>query len=157
MNTEICSHYVWLGNPRHIRQPAGSRCSLLSSYRLPPLTNLGVDPYDSDETDPQRTGALESSLWELHTLQDHYNPTVAQICRIISEQFTKQQYNIEDFLDHGYLTMLESELKKDGKKEPVVEFRIPKKLFEREVDVNEDEQSRALKIPDPLFDIWTFY
>lgn len=134
---------------------------MLHRSPYPPYTkskeNLGVDPYNPQEMDPQRTNALDSSLWELHTLQDHYNPTVAQICRIVSEQFTKQQYNIEDFLDHGYATMLESELKKDGKKEPVIEYRIPKKLFEKELDEAEDEQSRALKVPDPLFDNWSFY
>lgn len=123
-------------------------------HRLPhpPYTetkgNLGVDPYDPEEQDPQQTGAIDSSLWELNTLQDHYNPTVASICRIISEQFTKQQYNLEDFLDHGFITLLESELKKDGKREPVVEWRIPKTLFEKE----EGDEKR-----DTLLDIWSIY
>lgn len=118
----------------------------------PPYTkskdNLGIDPYDPEEKDPQQTGAIDSSLWELHTLQDHYNPTVSSICRIISEQFTKQQYNLEDFLDHGYVTMLENELKKDGKREPVVEWRIPRKLFEKEKEGEEK---------DVLLDTWSFY
>lgn len=124
---------------------------LLHRNPYPPYTkskeNLGEDPYDVDEQDPQATNAVDSSLWELHTLQDHYNPTVSSICRIISEQFTKHQYHLEDFLDHGYVTMLESELKKDGKKEPVVEWKIPKKLFEKED--GHDEK-------DALLDIWSF-
>lgn len=126
---------------------------MLHRNPYPPYTkskqNLGLDPYDSEEQDPQKTNAIDSSLWELHTLQDHYNPTVAQICRIISEQFTKQQYNLEDFLDHGYATMLESELKKEPKKDPVVEWRIPRKIFEREVP---DDGSD----PDCLLDNWSF-
>ena len=125
---------------------------MLQRNPYPPYTktkeDLGLDPYDPEETDPQHTGAIDSSLWELHTLQDHYNPTVASICRIISEQFTKQQYNLEDFLDHGYVTMLESELKKDGKREPVVEWRIPTMLFEKEDGV---------EAKDPLLDTWSFY
>ena len=101
----------------------------------PPYTestdNLGEDPFDMMETDPQKTPAIDSSLWELETLQSHYHPNVASLAGIISEQFTKQQYNIEDFLDHGYGSMLESELAKQAKREAVVEWKIPKRIFLR--------------------------
>lgn len=60
------------------------------------------DPFLQDEPDPTETQAIESSLWELVHLQDHYHPNVATIAKIVSEQFTKQSYNIEDFLDHSY-------------------------------------------------------
>ena len=63
------------------------------------------DPFRMDEPDPMRTDALESSLWEIQTLQSHYHPNVATIAKIISEQFTKQSYNLEDFLDHSYGTV----------------------------------------------------
>ena len=62
----------------------------------------GDDPFLVDEPDPMETDAIESSLWEIYTLQDHYHPNVATVARIISEQFTKQAYNLEDFLDHSY-------------------------------------------------------
>ena len=62
----------------------------------------GEDPFLVDEADPMKTDAIESSLWEIHTLRYHYHPNVATIARIISEQFTKQAYNLEDFLDHSY-------------------------------------------------------
>lgn len=127
---------------------------MLHRHPHPPYTqtaeNIGVDPYDPDEPDPQKSNAIHSSLWELETLQSHYHPTVASIARIISEQFTKQQYNIEDFLDHGYITMLESELKKESKRPPVVEYRIPKRIFGRED--GEDEKT----VNDPLLDLWEF-
>jgi U3 small nucleolar RNA-associated protein 19 len=108
----------------------------------PPYTksteNLGEDPFDMRQSDPQKTNAIDSSLWELETLQSHYHPNVASLARIISEQFTKQQYNIEDFLDHGYGSMLESELAKESKKVPVVEWKIPKRIFTR-AEVEEEE------------------
>ena len=63
------------------------------------------DPFDMQEPDPMRTRALESSLWEIETLQSHYHPNVGMLARIISEQFTKHQYNLEDFLDHSYGTV----------------------------------------------------
>lgn len=125
----------------------------------PPYTktkdNLGRDPYDPAEPDPQQTSAIDSSLWELETLQSHYHPTVASIARIISEQFTKQQYNVEDFLDHGYGTMMDSELKeKNGKKQarakpPVVEYKIPKTIFFKEQGDHEEPQHAIL-------DLWSF-
>lgn len=97
------------------------------------LSKSGMhDPFDAREPDPNLTDAISSSLWEIETLQSHYHPNVAALAKIISEQFTKQQYNLEDFLDHSYQAMLEAELGKEErafKKAPVVEFQIPKRIF----------------------------
>jgi U3 small nucleolar RNA-associated protein 19 len=60
------------------------------------------DPFLPDEDDPMETNAIDSSLWEIVMLQTHYHPNVATLAKIISEQFTKQAYNLEDFLDHSY-------------------------------------------------------
>jgi U3 small nucleolar RNA-associated protein 19 len=60
------------------------------------------DPFLPDETDPMETNAIDSCLWEIVQLQSHYHPNVATIAKIISEQFTKQSYSLEDFLDHSY-------------------------------------------------------
>lgn len=64
-----------------------------------------ADPFLSDEPDPMKTKAIDSCLWELVQLQSHFHPNVATIARIMSEQFTKQSYNIEDFLDHSYASV----------------------------------------------------
>ncbi|KAI1496571.1 CBF/Mak21 family-domain-containing protein [Biscogniauxia marginata] len=87
------------------------------------------DPFIAEEEDPMETRAIESCLWEVVQLQSHYHPNVATIAKIISEQFTKQAYNIEDFLDHSYSSLLDAELSKQVKKPPVVEFMIPKRVF----------------------------
>lgn len=63
------------------------------------------DPFRENELDPMKTDALESSLWEIQMLQSHYHPNVATIAKIISEQFTKHAYTLEDFLDHSYGTV----------------------------------------------------
>lgn len=63
------------------------------------------DPYLSDATDPMESKADESCLWEILMLQSHYHPNVATLAKIISEQFTKQSYNMEDFLDHSYASV----------------------------------------------------
>ena len=60
------------------------------------------DPFGINEMDPMKTGAIDSCLWELVSLQSHYHPSVSSLAKIISQQFTKQSYNLEDFLDHSY-------------------------------------------------------
>ena len=70
------------------------------------LKNDGFkDLFDPDEPDPMETKAIDSCLWELVQLQSHYHPNVATIAKVLSEQFTKQSYNMEDFLDHSYATV----------------------------------------------------
>ena len=63
------------------------------------------DPFKMNELDPTQTDAIESSLWEIVTLQSHYDPNVATIAKIISQPFTKPVYNLEDFLDRSYATV----------------------------------------------------
>lgn len=88
------------------------------------------DPFDMLCTDPMESHAIDSSLWEIETLQSHYHPNVATLAKIISEQFTKRSYSLEDFLDHNYKDLVQAELgKKDLKRAPVVEFEIPKRIF----------------------------
>lgn len=94
------------------------------------LANEGLeDPYLPNEEDPMETHAIDSCIWEVVQLQSHYHPNVATITKIISEQFTKQIYNMEDFLDHSYGSLLEAEMVKNVKKAPVVEFSIPKRVL----------------------------
>ncbi|CAG8952330.1 hypothetical protein HYFRA_00001075 [Hymenoscyphus fraxineus] len=108
-----------------------------------------VDPFDMDEEDPMETNAIQSSIWEIVTLQSHYHANVATLAKIISEQFTKHAYNLEDFLDHSYGSMIESELGKDVKKVPVVEYEIPKRIFL--------EQNAELGLEDSLLvKLWDF-
>ncbi|PQE11547.1 cbf mak21 family protein [Rutstroemia sp. NJR-2017a WRK4] len=108
-----------------------------------------ADPFSMDEEDPMLTNAIDSSLWEIVTLQSHYHPNVATLAKIISEQFTKHAYNLEDFLDHSYSSMLEAELSKDVKKIPVVEYEIPKKIFMKHEADSGLEDSLLVKL-------WTF-
>ncbi|KAF2754083.1 CBF-domain-containing protein [Pseudovirgaria hyperparasitica] len=90
------------------------------------------DPFDMEESNPMETGAIESSLWEIETLQSVYHPNVATLANVISEQFTKRSYNLEDFLDHTYSGMIDAELKKNLKRAPEVEYHIPKRIFTAE-------------------------
>ncbi|KAI1456005.1 CBF/Mak21 family-domain-containing protein [Annulohypoxylon moriforme] len=113
------------------------------------LENEGMaDPFIADEEDPMETRAIDSCLWEVVQLQSHYHPNVATIAKIISEQFTKQSYNIEDFLDHSYSSLLDAELSKQVKKAPVVEFMIPKRVFLPQDPASGTEDSLLAKLWD---------
>ena len=90
------------------------------------------DPFDMSQPDPMLTNAIDSSLWELHTLQDHWHPNVATLARILSEQFTKRDYQLDDFLDHSYAGLIEAELGKEMKRKVEVEWEIPKRIVTSE-------------------------
>jgi U3 small nucleolar RNA-associated protein 19 len=90
------------------------------------------DPFDISQADPMLTNAIDSSLWELDTLQDHWHPNVATLAKIMSEQFTKREYQLEDFLDHSYAGLIEAELGKEMKRKVEVEWEIPKRIVTSE-------------------------
>ncbi|KAK3330818.1 CBF/Mak21 family-domain-containing protein [Apodospora peruviana] len=107
-----------------------------------------ADPFLPDEQDPMETHAIDSCLWEIVQLQSHYHPNVATIAKIISEQFTKQAYSVEDFLDHSYGSLLEAEMTKNIKKAPVVEFTIPKHIFTKAQSGTEENDSLLVSLWD---------
>jgi U3 small nucleolar RNA-associated protein 19 len=99
----------------------------------PNYNDEGIDdPFDMKQEDPLSTGAIDSSLWELETLRSHYHPNVATLAKIMGEQFTKRNYQLEDFLDHSYASLIDAELGKQIKKMPVVEWDIPKHIITME-------------------------
>ncbi|KAJ9137949.1 Nucleolar complex protein [Pleurostoma richardsiae] len=106
------------------------------------------DPFLEDEEDPMETRAIDSCLWEIVQLQSHYHPNVATIAKVMSEQFTKQFYKFEDFLDHSYGSLLEAEMSKEVKKPPVVEFMIPKRIFLLQDKESGVEDSLLVKLWD---------
>ncbi|KAI1295708.1 hypothetical protein EDD11_007847 [Mortierella claussenii] len=85
------------------------------------------DLYDHAEQDPMKSHALQSSLWELQTLQNHFAPNVSTLAKIFNEQFTKPSYNLEDFLDHTYATMFQNEMTKKRKGEAALAVEAPPK------------------------------
>ncbi|KAK4230967.1 CBF/Mak21 family-domain-containing protein [Podospora fimiseda] len=107
-----------------------------------------VDPFLPNEQNPMETHAIDSCLWEIVQLQSHYHPNVATIAKIIGEQFTKQAYNTEDFLDHSYSSLFEAEMNKEVKKPPVVEFMIPKHIFTKADTVTGETDSLLVNLWD---------
>ncbi|PPR02866.1 hypothetical protein CVT24_002291 [Panaeolus cyanescens] len=92
----------------------------------------GNDPFVATETDPMNTNAIDSSLWELMTHATHYHAPVSTMAKIFSEAFTKPNYGMEDFLDHTYNTLFETEINRKIKKEPalaMIDASVKMELF----------------------------
>ncbi|KAJ1813126.1 Maturation and nuclear export of 40S ribosomal subunits interacting protein, partial [Coemansia sp. RSA 2599] len=86
------------------------------------------DPYLADEPDLAKCRAIDSSLWEMQTLQNHYYPNIATLAKIFSEPFHKPKFQLEDFLDHTYNTFFESDSSRKLKKAPALAAQPPATL-----------------------------
>ncbi|GHJ86489.1 hypothetical protein NliqN6_2891 [Naganishia liquefaciens] len=119
------------------------------------------DPYDEYEKDPMNTHALDSSLWELKALQRHYLSHVATMSKVFQEVFTKPEFQMEDFLDHGYATLFETEIKRRLKNPPALaaETEDVRRAFPVASDATpevDDDDEVAAPSGDIIEELWTF-
>ncbi|KAK2464494.1 hypothetical protein APHAL10511_003473 [Amanita phalloides] len=112
------------------------------------------DPFLAEEMNPLLTQALSSSLWELYSHRVHYHSTVSTLGKILSEAFTKPGYVMEDFLDHTYHTLFDTEIKRKViiKKEPALAMGTPGALVFPMERVTEDGVEA-----DVITQFWTFF
>lgn len=87
---------------------------------------LDADPYDPMEKDPARSRALESSLWELQTLQQHYHPEVSRAASVINQVLSVPEVSIAPLLELTAYEIFEQDLKKKVPESVPLEF-IPAK------------------------------
>lgn len=88
-----------------------------------------TDPFDFEEPNPELSCALGSSLWELESLTSHYHPNVATLAKIFGQPFKKLSYNVEDFLDWSYDSLIAAEASRKLKVLPALEFEDTGALF----------------------------
>jgi len=82
-----------------------------STKELKELYDLSL--VDKDGNDKEIS--LQSSLWELSALTNHYCPSVSRIAKIFEGDLKKQIFHLEDFLDECYQSMFDAELMKKKK------------------------------------------
>ncbi|KAJ3999820.1 ribosome biogenesis protein Noc4 [Lentinula boryana] len=83
------------------------------------------DPYVRvHPSDPLLTDALSSSLFELHAQVSHYHAPVSSMAKVYEGVFTKEEYKMEDFLDHGYGSLFEAEANRKIKKAPALNTEL---------------------------------
>uniref|UniRef100_A0A8C8DKF9 Nucleolar complex associated 4 homolog n=1 Tax=Oryzias sinensis TaxID=183150 RepID=A0A8C8DKF9_9TELE len=94
------------------------------------------DPYLMDEEDPAQCRALESSLWEIKTLQKHYHPDVAKAAMMISTPLSEQEEDISELLELTTYELMERDLKKPQDKKSIpLEFETATQLLKGGGDV----------------------
>lgn len=117
---------IMLHNPAYITDPFMTPGQ---NEQVEHLRENYVDPFNDQEPNPERTRAMESSLWELTSLTEHYHPNVATLAKIFSQPFRKMNYNMEDFLDWSYDSLLAAETSRRLKVLPTLEYENFDQLF----------------------------
>ena len=78
------------------------------------------DLFREDATLPEGANALESSLWELIALRDHYCPTIAQFVRMFDKSNENPRpVELNSIVLNSYSSLIETELKKQVKNVPL--------------------------------------
>ncbi|CAH8373152.1 unnamed protein product [Eruca vesicaria subsp. sativa] len=102
-----------------------------------PKTNkkLGIDYFNSQDTDLKKTGAMRSSLWEIDTLRHHYCPPVSRFVSSLETDLTIRakttEMKIEDFSSGSYATIFGDEIRRRVKQVPLAFYKaVPTSLFE---------------------------
>jgi len=75
--------------------------------------DVSEDPYDDKETDPAKCGALNSSLWEIESLQEHVLPQVSTAAKeLIEKGLREKELDVSALLETTWQEMYEKETKK---------------------------------------------
>ncbi|KAH0509078.1 Nucleolar complex protein 4-like protein [Microtus ochrogaster] len=93
---------------------------------------LDADPYDPVEKDSARSHALESCLWELQTLQQHYHPEVSRAAGVINQVLSVPEVSIAPLLELTAYEIFEQDLKKKAPGSVPLEFIPSKGLLGRQ-------------------------
>lgn len=97
------------------------------------IQDVASDPYIMDEPDPAKCNAMNSSLWEIKTLQSHYHPRVVQAAKFIDQPLPKMETDISEYLELTVSEMIEDETKRKSKNVPLT-YQQPLGLFNHKED-----------------------
>eukprot|EP00803_Ostreobium_quekettii_P011112 evm.model.scf_1023.3 EVM.evm.TU.scf_1023.3 scf_1023:12077-20588(-) len=95
----------------------------------------GFDPFLPEEQDPAQSRAIESSLWEIEALRNHYCPQVAAFVSVLDKDMTDKlktsEVDLEPLLLGSYASLIGEHTGKKLRRPPVVEFysQWPTRLF----------------------------
>ncbi|CAH9103504.1 unnamed protein product [Cuscuta epithymum] len=102
--------------------------------RETPVSGLGIDHFDEEETDPLKANAMRSSLWEIDTLRHHYCPPVSRFVLSLENDLTVRakttEIAIKDFSSASYSTIFGDEIRRRVKQVPLAFYKAaPTSLF----------------------------
>uniref|UniRef100_A0A804RHT3 CCAAT-binding factor domain-containing protein n=1 Tax=Zea mays TaxID=4577 RepID=A0A804RHT3_MAIZE len=95
---------------------------------------IGSDPFNQNDADPAKSGAMRSSLWEIDTLRHHYSSAVSRFVVSLEEDLTVRakttEMKITDFSSGSYATVFRDEVRRRLKQVPLAFYRTtPTSLF----------------------------
>ncbi|XP_018413855.1 PREDICTED: nucleolar complex protein 4 homolog isoform X2 [Nanorana parkeri] len=102
--------------------------------------DLISDPFIMEEQDPAKSQALESSLWELEALQNHYYPDVVRGANVISRALSSQESEISELLEFSSYELFEKQMKKRFGSVPL-EFEPVRGILGRKQDITAEHFS----------------
>ncbi|GAB2291653.1 hypothetical protein Dimus_025909 [Dionaea muscipula] len=116
-----------------ILEDAGSEEICTTKANLP-KEEQGIDLFNDEESDPLKSNAMRSSLWEIDTLRHHYSPAVSRFVSSLETDLTVRakttEVAIKDFSSASYATIFGDEMRRRVKQVPVAFHKvIPNSLF----------------------------
>mmetsp|Transcript_5726 Transcript_5726/g.7893 ORF Transcript_5726/g.7893 Transcript_5726/m.7893 type:complete len:462 (+) Transcript_5726:434-1819(+) len=87
--------------------------------------------FDVDEEDPEKANALNTSLWELTALKDHYYPAVSSMAKGFQNKINTKavKLDVDDFTSLTYKVLFDQEVNRKKKLIPTT-FVNPNKFLE---------------------------
>ncbi|KAH8303355.1 hypothetical protein KR059_008845 [Drosophila kikkawai] len=85
------------------------------------------DPYDEQESNPVKSQAINSSLWEITLLQKHAVPEVANAARFINASLPVMEHELGALLDRKECNIFDDELQSKAK-QFALNYERPKSL-----------------------------
>ncbi|KAK8656485.1 hypothetical protein V6N13_098434 [Hibiscus sabdariffa] len=94
----------------------------------------GIDRFNSEESNPMKSNAMRSSLWEIDTLRHHYCPPVSRFVLSLENDLTVRskttEMDIKDFSSGSYATIFGDEIRRRVKQVPLAFYKAtPTSLF----------------------------
>ncbi|XP_049311373.1 nucleolar complex protein 4 homolog A isoform X1 [Bactrocera dorsalis] len=86
------------------------------------------DPFIMEERDPTKSNALDSSLWEVVSLQRHAIPAVANAARFISQPLPTTEWDLSSVLELKEDDIFDQEIAKKSKQYALA-FERPQSLY----------------------------
>ncbi|XWS68352.1 hypothetical protein CRYUN_Cryun04dG0082700 [Craigia yunnanensis] len=94
----------------------------------------GIDHFNNEESNPIKSNAMRSSLWEIDTLRHHYYPPVSRFVLSLENDLTVRskttEMDIKDFSSGSYATIFGDEIRRRVKQVPLAFYKAtPTSLF----------------------------
>lgn len=87
--------------------------------QTPDKKSYDADPFDDTQTDPEKSHANDSSLWELDVLSSHLSPAVTRLVALFSNDVRGKQSplpgSLEDYAALSFSDVFQAELKRKAK------------------------------------------